>query len=104
MFVWNLLVGWPLLDPVVVWIPGTCGFICDHDVVDQMAKNALDLPNVCRVIFPNLKDATDLLEIHHHTLGISEAKSSLLQLVDPTRICFRMVKTKVKGFYLEKKM
>ena len=62
------------IPPVVVWVPGHVG-LCDHDVVDQMAKHALALPNVSRVIFPNLIEATDLLKTHYHTLGISEAKS-----------------------------
>ena len=62
-----------LSPPVILWIPSHVGFQ-DHDLTDQMAKNALTLPIINRQILPNVKDATDCLKNHYRTLSISSAR------------------------------
>jgi len=59
--------------PVIVWIPSHVGFH-DHDVVDQMARDALSLPNINRVVLHNVKDVTNCLKSHYRILGISSAR------------------------------
>ncbi len=55
--------------PAIVWIPGHVG-VHEHDTADMLAKDALALPTINRVVFPNLKDVTDQLIKHHNDLGL----------------------------------
>jgi hypothetical protein len=63
-----------MLSPtVIIWIPSHVGFQ-DHDVVDQMAREALASSKISREIIPNVKDVTVCLKNHYHSLGVSTAR------------------------------